>query len=361
MIRSSRFGTLVLAGVVGSVLAGCGSKEAASPPVAATAATDSGIVLPEAQRAQIQTVAVASTSFNPAITTTGTVAFNGDRSTPVLAAISGPVVKILVNTGDSVTAGQVLATVSSPDFAAAISGYRKSEAAFHNAQRIETLDEKLFAADALARSDLDQAKSDLSAAEADRDAAIQQLRSLGVDDASIEAVRDGKPAPGAQSAIRSPIAGVVVEKLINQGQLLQAGTTQAFTIADLSTVWVMGNAFESMIGAVHKGETVTVTTDASPGFVPGARGLCERGGRSGQQGDGGTHPRAESWRRPQAEHARPRGHPWRAAEERHPDLPSRACCVDDENLPYVFIANGKDRFLRRQITLGGRSWGISMK
>ena len=43
--------------------------------------------------------------------------------------------------------------------------------------------------------------------------------------------------------IRSPIAGTVVEKLISPGQLLQAGTTPCFTVADLSRVWVMAQIF----------------------------------------------------------------------------------------------------------------------
>ena len=143
--------------------------------------------------------------------------------------------------------------MASPDFAGAIAGLRKSETLLRNAQRIAALDEKLFANDALARAELDQAKSDLASAEADRDAAVQLLKSLGVDDAAISALRDGKPAPGAISAIRAPIAGIVVEKLINPGQLLQAGGTPAFTIADLSSVWVMGNVFGEDMAAIRKG------------------------------------------------------------------------------------------------------------
>ena len=54
--------------------------------------------------------------------------------------------------------------------------------------------------------------------------------------------------------IRSPIAGTVVEKLITPGQLLQAGTTAAFTVADLSRVWVMAQIFDSDIASVSVGD-----------------------------------------------------------------------------------------------------------
>ena len=63
----------------------------------------------------------------------------------------------------------------------------------------------------------------------------------------------------------------MVEKLVTPGQLLQAGTTPSFTIADLSTVWVMANVFESDLGAVRRGETATITTDASPDTLPRPR------------------------------------------------------------------------------------------
>ena len=63
--------------------------------------------------------------------------------------------------------------------------------------------------------------------------ALQQLRALGVDEATIAALRDSKDMPELQAAIRAPIEGTVVERLINPGQLLQAGSTPAFTIANL--------------------------------------------------------------------------------------------------------------------------------
>ncbi len=158
------------AGVV--ILAGCGHQ--APPAQAASAPADSNAVtITEAQRGQITTEPVAEHRFRPEVTTTGTVTWDGDRSTQVISALSGPVQRLLVNLGDSVVAGQPLATVVSPDFASAVADYRKADAAWRNARRIASLDEKLFANDALARTDLDQAQSDLSQAVADRDAAGQ--------------------------------------------------------------------------------------------------------------------------------------------------------------------------------------------
>ncbi len=177
--------------------------------------------------------------------------------------MSGPVSRILVNLGANVTAGEPLATVASPDFAAAISAYRQAETSVRNTARILKLDEQLFAGDALARSDLDQARSDAASAEAGRDAALLALTALGLPDSTIASIRDGKRLTPVQASIVATIPGTVVEKLINPGQLLTAGTTAAFTIADLGSMWVNASVYATDIPLVTKGVSVDIFTDAS--------------------------------------------------------------------------------------------------
>lgn len=215
-----------------ALAAACGGKSDAAP--AATPEKPSSFKVTDEQRAKLKIVTLAKENFAPNLEVTGTVAFNGDKSTQVLSAVSGPVSRILVSLGAEVTAGEPLATVASPDFAAAVATYRKAETTVRNSARILKQDEQLFANDALARTDLDQARSDSASAEADRDAALLALQSLGIPDTTISAIRDGKHAAPVQGTIVATIPGTVVEKLINPGQLLTAGTTPAFTIADLS-------------------------------------------------------------------------------------------------------------------------------
>ena len=62
----------------------------------------------------------------------------------------------------------------------------------------------------------------------------------------------------------APIAGEVVERLVSPGQVVQAGQTQAFTISDLSTVWVLANVYQADLEEVRTGEDVVVQTDAYP-------------------------------------------------------------------------------------------------
>ena len=181
----------------------------------------SAFTLPPAQRGKIHLEEAILTPFRRTVEATGTVEFDGDRATQVLAPFSGPVSRILVPLGALVRRGQPLATTVSPDFAAAVSAYRKAAATAHNARRIADLDAQLFADDAIARREMEQAQTDAVSAEADRDAALQQLRSLGVDDQAIEDLRQGSATAAPQGVIRAPLAGAVVERLITPGQLLQ--------------------------------------------------------------------------------------------------------------------------------------------
>lgn len=337
------------------LLAACGSR--AESDAAAAPATDSVASITAAQRAQILTAQVEAKAFSPTILTTGTVAFNGDRSTQVIAAISGPVSRILVNPGDEVRAGQTLATVASPDFAASVADYRKAESNLRNAQRIATLDEKLYANDALARAELDQARSDLASAEADRDAALQQLESLGVDPQAIESLRQGKPVPGTLSSIRAPIPGTVVEKLISPGQLLEAGATPAFSIADLSSVWVMGHVFAGEAGAVFKGEPVVVFIEGLPDSFPGKIDYV------GALVDPDSKALAVRILVPNRGHRLKQNMLVRVEihGSRPRDgivIPVAAVLRDDDNLPFVYVDAGNDRFDRRRISLGGRTGDV---
>src|SRR5258708_25292959 len=191
---------------------------------------------------------------------TGRVAFTRHRSSEVLSPISGPVSRILVGIGSRVTRGESLAVVASPDFAAAVSALRKAEATARNARRIEELDQQLFKNDAIARRDLEQAQTDAINADADRDSAVQQLRALGVEETTIGEIEQNKPVENLGGIIRSPINGTVVEKLVSPGQLLQAATTATFTVADLSSVWVMANVFEADLATVHVAHPPHITT-----------------------------------------------------------------------------------------------------
>jgi membrane fusion protein, heavy metal efflux system len=347
------FPSIVL--VAGTTLAGACSTNAASKPVdtvAARADVPRNFTVTEAQRQRLHIITVQTTSFRPVVDATGNVAFNGDRSTQVLSPVSGPATKVLVSPGAVVRRGQPLASVSSPDFATAVAAYRKAQASYRNAKRVAERDSALFKNDALARSELEQAQTDLASADADVEAAIQNMRALGVEDSQIAAVREGRAA-AIEAIIRSPIDGTVVEKLIADGQLLQAGTTACFTVADLSTMWVMTNVYANDLSDIAVGEGANIITDASQtpiaGRVDYVASLVDPGTKAVS-----VRVVAANTNRVLRKDMFVRVEIKSQHEHRGLLVPVSAVMRDEENLPYAFVTATNGSFVRRRIDLGTR-------
>ena len=334
--------------VAALLIAGCSPKSDTT-----TTNTAAGTIkLTDAQRKNIKLVTVASSKFRKTIDTTGVVDFDNDQATVMLAPFSGPVSRLLVSPGDQVKKGQALAIVSSPDYAAALGTYRKTLAAASNARRLADVDKDLLAHQGVSRREEEQAQSDAAGAEGDRDAALQGLVSLGVDPSIIKDVESGKSAASPEGVIRAPISGTVVEKNITPGQLLQAGTTPVFTVADLSKVWVMAHIFDADIGAVHNGDLADVQATARtlPGTVdniaaevdPNTRSVAVRvvvnnpGDYLKKQMYVGVHIRSRQ-------------------ESQGLLAPVSAVLRDDENLPFVYVTQSDGSFARQRVTLGSRT------
>lgn len=335
-----------------ALAAGCSSERSATfGDTAMSASQPKNLTVTPEQRQRIHLVTVQTVSFRPVIEATGTVAFNGDHSTQVLSPVSGPATRVIGTPGMVVRRGDPLAYVSSPDFATAVADYRKAQSAYRNAKRIADRDSALFKNDALARSELEQAQADLVAAEADVDAAVESMRSLGVDEAQIQAVRDGKTASIA-AIVRAPIDGTIVEKLVSQGQLLQAGSTACFTIADLSTMWVLANVYANDLPDVAVGQPADVITDVARAPVPGRvdyiASLADPGTKAVQvrilTPNNKRLLRRDLFVRVQIKSS---------TEHRGILVPLSSVLRDEQNLPFVFVA-ANNGFGRRRITLGTR-------
>ncbi len=331
------------------LLTACGGGAKKADPNAGQDASG----LTPAQRARIHVAPVESDTFSPTVEETGTVAFNGNTSTQVLAPISGPVVRLAVELGDRVRPGSPLAYVASPDFAADVAAYRKALAAAENTRRIADQDQQLWKNDAIARRDLDQAETDAAQAAADRDAALEQLRAIGVDSAGIAAIQQGRELAAPVGVVRSPIAGVVVEKLITPGQLLQASATPCFTVADLGTVWVMANVFESDLPDVAVGDPVDVRPTVGDERFTGSVDYV------GAEVDPQTRATAvRAVVRNRADVLKKDMYVRVAIHSRRPRkgllVPVSAVLRDQDNLPFVFFAMADGSFSRRSVTLGSR-------
>lgn len=360
-----------------SLTVACSPSETATPPAATTpsgasltdvAPGDSSaapsFTLPAEQLRRLHVVPVTLSTYRVTVQTTGTVAFDADISTQVLAPMSGPVTSILAQPGAYVRRGDPLAIVASPDFAAAVAGFRKAQTMALQARRVADLNEKLFKTDALARRDLEQSQAEALAAEADVEAAMQQLRALGVDDAAIATIRDSQTAPNIQGAVRTPIDGTVVDRLITPGQLLEAGATACFAVANLDTMWVMASVFEADLARVQAGDRASIISGASPTPVSGLVTYVAA------QVDAATKATSVRIVVPNALRLLKKDMYVQVAinsgkQQRGLLVPVSAVLRDEDNLPFLFVevparggaagaAAATAGFARRRITIGSR-------
>ena len=316
--------------------------------------TVSNVTLTADQRQKLRFYKVTPARFHKTTETTGTVDFDNDQATSVLAPFGGPVSRLLVNPGDRVKAGDALAEVDSPDFAAAISAYRKALATAQTLRRVADMDKDLIQHNGVAQREEEQAQTDAANAEADRDAALQTLVSLNLDPQAIKDLQAGRPISRPGGRINSPIAGTVVEKLITPGELLSAGTTPCFTVADLSRVWVMTQIFGSDLASVSVGDPAEImtgmATNSFSGTVDNISALVDPNTRSVMVRVVGENPgdllKKQMYVRVKIQ----------ARQESEGLLvPVSAILRDDVNLPFVYVAQPDGGFARRHVTLGYRT------
>lgn len=322
-----------------------------SQPAAVSA---SNVTLTAAQRENIHLYTVQPAKFRKTIETTGVVDFDNDQATSVLAPFSGPVSRLLVSLGAQVRQGDPLAVVASPDFAAGVSAYRKALETARTNRRLADLDKDLIQHQGVSEREAQQAETDALNAEADRDAALQALVALNVTPQTIKDIQDGRQVSQLEGMIRSPIAGTVVERLITPGELLQAGTTACFTVANLSRVWVMANIFGSDLAAVSRGDPADVVNDSGSqhfsGTVDNIAALVDPDTRAVAVrvvvNNPGDFLKKAMYVRVLIQ----------ARQESSALLvPVSAVLRDDENLPFVYVAQADGGFARQHVTLGYRA------
>ena len=340
---------LVLAAIVS--VAGCSSQSEENAPATTSIASD--VTLTSAQRQHLQIETVAPTTFRRSIDTTGVVDFDNDQATSVLAPFSGPVSRLMASLGERVSKGQELATVSSPDFAAAFAAYRKALVTAATARHLADLEKDLLQHQGVSEREEEQAQTDADNAEADRAAALQALLALNVDAQTVKDIQANRLVARMEGTIRSPIAGIVVEKLITPGQLVEAGTTPCFTVADLSRVWVQARIFGPDVAAVRNGDTADVESDIDAthlqGTVTNVSALVDPDTRSVIARVTVANA-AQALKKQMYVRVLIHSH----HEEGGLLIPVSAILRDDENLPFVYLAQSDGRFARRHVTLGYR-------
>ena len=264
--------------------AGCGKKEAEKEKHAAVAekkeaghedkhkgehegehegeGPDVVTLSPEKQKSsgiEVRQVAFENTAV-PLSATAG-IEMNMDRSAKISSRVTGKAVRIMASQGDRVKTGQTLAWLDSVELDQTWADYIKAkgkvELARKNFQREETLFEKKISPE----KDVLKAKQEFGEAEADLYLAKERFRLLGVEVSQFELTKGNGNHP--LIPVTSPVSGVVLEKTVTQGEMVNSDKA-LFTVADLSTLWVVIDIYEKDISRLRLGTNVKVSVTAFP-------------------------------------------------------------------------------------------------
>jgi membrane fusion protein, heavy metal efflux system len=191
---------------------------------------------------------------------TGSVFPDISREIPVISLANGRVIDIKTRLDDNVKKGQLLFSVESPDISNAFDAYLKAVNDEQLANKAYIRAEDLYKHGAISQAMVEQAEDAEKDAKADMVAADQQLKIFGVN----------KDHPSPVVNVYAPVSGVIIGQNITNAAaagVTLSGSATAFTIADLSDVWILCDVYENDLSKVHLGQEAQIRLNAYPDRV----------------------------------------------------------------------------------------------
>ena len=241
------------------VAAGCGDK----PVEKAPAPRDPLAITANAElAARLRTAAPAFAEVSETLRVSGRIEVDETRLARVGSPVTGRITDLEAREGDSVRRGQVLATINSTELSGAQLGFLKATSQRGLAARAAARAQQLLDADVIGAAELQRRQAELAQAEAEVNAARDQLKVLGMNPAALERLAEAHTI-NSVTQIVATIAGTIIERKVTEGQVVQPADG-VFLIADLSKLWVVADVPEQNAGSVRVGETVSVEVAALP-------------------------------------------------------------------------------------------------
>ena len=212
------------------------------------------VMLTEPDKADFLKLATVDRNQGGTLRLPGRLVWNEEKTVRVFPQLGGRVQSIAVDVGNVVKTGQALAVLSSPDYGQAQADAHKAQADAQLATQALTRSRELREAGVVAEKDWQQAQAEASRAQAEAARAGQRLAGLGGD------------GNGAYT-LRSPLAGVVVERNVNPGMEFRPEQAAAplFVITDPSSLWLQLDASEADLGNLKPGEVFAIESKQYPG------------------------------------------------------------------------------------------------
>ena len=212
------------------------------------------VILSEPEKADFLKLATVERDKGTTLRITGRLIWNEDLTARVVPQVAGRIQKIAVELGASVKAGQLLATLISPEFGIAEADARKAQADLTVARKALERQRELHAAGVVSDKDWQQTEAETTRIQADADRARLRLSGLG------------GSADGAYP-LRSPLPGIVVERNLSPGMEYrpEQNGEALFVVTDPTHLWLRLDAAESDLAALKTGELFAFTVKQYPG------------------------------------------------------------------------------------------------
>ena len=262
-MNTRRFVETALCAVACLLPAACGKKfdpAKGAAPAAQVVETGNADVVTVDHPEEFPVVAAGKIDAPHRLSVTGSVFPDINREIPVISLASGRVVDVRVTLDQKVNKGQLMMRVQSPDITNAFDTYLKAVNDEHLANLALARAKDLYAHGAIPLSQVEQAQDTEDDAKADLQAATRQLNTLGVD----------KNHPSDIVSVYAPISGVIVAQNVTNAAaagMTFSGSATAFTIADLSHVWVICDVYENDLPQLQVGQEARISLNGYPGKV----------------------------------------------------------------------------------------------
>lgn len=247
---------LFLGPLLALALAGCGgSSSSAQPPAQNNGAAPNAYVAQDAKG--IETMTVRRTAIPEYLELPAHIEADPTRVVHVFAPAGGRITEMLVRPWDRVEKGQTLAELESSDLARAVADYHKALVDDQVKQKQLARAQDLLDHKAISEREFQQSQGDAQQSAAEVEAAREQIQVFGMD----------PDHASTQLLVKAPRSGVILDVGAATGEFSQALSASAplSTVADITTVWAVGDIYEKDLAVAKSGQPAQVTLNAYPG------------------------------------------------------------------------------------------------
>lgn len=214
----------------------------------------------DAVLSRLKTQQVSEVDWFSILAVSGTIELNEKHVAHVGSTVSGRITEILHVRGDRVQKGDVLAVVHSAALAEAQAAYLQAQTQYQLAQQAAQRARILLSEGVIAEVEQQRRDGEYLSSEVQWQAAYDRMRILGMQKHEIQSLEKSRKI-NSLVALRAPMNGIVIDHKVSQGQVIEPADL-AYTVADLSQVWVVGEVPERYATDMQPNKQIQVSIPA---------------------------------------------------------------------------------------------------